>query len=94
MTENLTLLMKTVLITYDTYINSMKCLLEKTSRLATHTLPFQSSLCHRFLGFVYPRNSWPSSTIPSSRHETHHFLQSYFGQVCNVSISMCLYHMK
>jgi hypothetical protein len=67
---------------------------KKTSRLTTHPLSFLSSLCHRFLGFVDPRNCWPSSTIPSCWQETHHFLQSYFGHACNVSISMSPYHMK
>jgi hypothetical protein len=67
---------------------------KKTSRLATDALSFQTSLCHCFLGFVDPRNCWPSSTIPSSWQETHHFLQSYSGHLSNISTSMSPYHTK
>jgi hypothetical protein len=62
---------------------------KKTSRLTIHALSFQSSLCHCFLDFVDPRKSWPSSTIPSSSQETHHFLQSYLDMSVSYQ-SVCL----
>jgi hypothetical protein len=92
-TKKLTPPMKIIWVLYDTCINFMKSVEQylPIGSLSIHCT-FQSSLCHCILGFIYPCNSCPSSTFPSSWQPSEHFHHTSIGHGCNLSIILSLYH--